>query len=76
MRPWLAGAVIVFGIVVVGAGAVAMYTHAIIADETGVSGWNPALWLVLLSGIAVFLIGIAQFALAVGDTASRRSESN
>lgn len=60
----LAGGVILFGVITVGAGAVAIYNHGIIADETGVSGWNPALWLVLLAGSAVVLLGILQLAQA------------
>ena len=64
MRAWLASGVILFGVVIVSAGAIAMYNHGVIADETGVSGWNPALWLVLLAGSAVFLIGVLQLALA------------
>ncbi|WP_458041754.1 MULTISPECIES: hypothetical protein [Bacteria] len=71
MRLWLAIGVILFGIVTIGAGAVAMYGHAIIADETGISGWNPALWLVLFAGAAVFLLGTVQIADAVGSRPER-----
>ncbi|CDK00282.1 exported hypothetical protein [Microbacterium sp. C448] len=71
MRLWLAIGVILFGLMTVGAGAVAMYRHAIIADETGISGWNPALWLVLFAGAAVFLLGTVQIADAVGSRPAR-----
>lgn len=75
MRTWLAVGVVLFGIVVLGAGAVAMYNHAVIADETGISGWNPALWLLLLSGVAIVLIGTLQAGLAVGAASSGDSPS-
>ena len=65
MGIWLAAGVVLFGAIVTIAGAVAMYNHGIIADETGVSGWNPALWLVLLCGAALVLVGALQMAHAV-----------
>lgn len=37
MRAWLAVGVTLFG-VIVGAGAVAIHNHGVIADETGISG--------------------------------------
>jgi len=49
----------------------ASYRHAIIADETGISGWNPALWLVMLAGVAVFLLGTVQIADAVASRPGR-----
>ena len=70
MRLWLTLGVIVLGLVTTGAGAVALYNHAIIADETGTSGWNPALWLVILAGGGVFLLGAVQVADAVSSRAS------
>jgi hypothetical protein len=75
MRTFLAAAVILMGVVVMGAGAVAMYNHGIIADETGVSGWNPALWLVLLGGALVVLLGTVQIARAVGADSTTSRES-
>jgi hypothetical protein len=60
MRISLAASVVVLGTVVLGAGCVAMYNHAILADETRISGWNPALWLVILSGTAVVIVGTVQ----------------
>lgn len=62
LMSWSAIGVILFGAIATVAGAVAMYNHAIVADATGVSGWNPALWLVLLSGAAVVLLGALQLA--------------
>ena len=66
MRTSLAASVILMGVVIVGAGTGAIYNHGIIADETGISGWNPALWLVLLAGASVFLLGALQIAQSVG----------
>jgi hypothetical protein len=71
MRLWLAFGVVVFGMVTLGAGAVAMYRAAIIADETGTSGWHPALWLVMLAGMGVVLFGIVLVADAVSWRAAR-----
>lgn len=75
MRLWLAIGVIAFGLVTIGAGAVAFYRHAIIADETGISGWSPALWLVMFAGAAVFLLGTVQIADAVGSRQGRTEET-
>lgn len=73
MRLWLAIGVIAFGLLTMGAGAAAMYRHALIADETGTSGWNPALWIVLFAGAAVFLLGTVQIADAVGSRPAKAS---
>lgn len=70
-RLWLAIGVIAFGLVTIAAGVVAFYRHAIIADETGISGWNPALSLVMFAGAAVFLLGTVQIADAVASRSDR-----
>ena len=70
MRLWLAIGVTLFGLVAAGAGAVALYNHAIIADETGISGWNPALWLVIFAGAGVVVFGIVLVANAVSSRVS------
>ena len=74
MRSSLAVGVILLGMVVVCAGAVAMYHHGIIADETGISGWNPSLWVVLCSGAALVLIGTIQIAQSVAAKSHGRSQ--
>lgn len=60
MRVWLSVIVVVLGTVVLGAGCIALYNHAVLADETRTSGWNPALWLVILSGAGVVIVGTVQ----------------
>lgn len=60
MRVRLSVIVVVLGTVVLGAGCIALYNHAILADETRTSGWNPALWVVILSGAAVVVVGTVQ----------------
>lgn len=70
MRTWLAAGVILMGLVTAGAGAVAMYTHGVIADETRMSGWNPALWLVLFAGATVTLLGTVQVAQSLSERQS------
>jgi hypothetical protein len=71
--------IVVLGTVALGAGCIAIYNHAILADETGTSGWNPALWLVILSGAGVVIVGTVQIMQsasrrpAVGRTASAES---
>lgn len=67
MRLWLAIGVVACGLLTMGAGAGASYRVAIVADETGTSGWSPALWIVLFAGAAVFLLGTVQIADAVGS---------
>lgn len=61
MRAWLSGFVAFLGVVVTLAGGVAMYNYGIVADETGISGWNPALWIILLAGMLVALTGAVMF---------------
>lgn len=75
MRAWLGAAVAVMGVVITIAGGMAMYNHGIVADETGISGWNPALWIVTLAGMATALLGLVQFAVGMSD-ASRRATAN
>lgn len=67
MRMTLAVSVLVLGVVVTIAGAFAMYTHAVIADETGISGANPALWMVIFLGVGTALVGMLQIVGAVTD---------
>lgn len=70
MRMTLAAIVVGLGVIVTVAGGAALYSYAIVADETGISGWNPMLWIVILAGIATVLIGTLQIAFATGDGAS------
>ncbi len=72
MRIALAACILILGITVTVAGAAAMYGYAIVADETGISGWNPMLWIVLLAGAALTLLSVVQVAVAFSD-ASRSS---
>jgi hypothetical protein len=67
MKTWLAAGVALLGLVVLVAGVVAMYTYAIIADETGISGWNPALWIIITAGLAVAVLGFFQTVQAVSE---------
>lgn len=71
MRMTLAALVVGLGVVITVAGAVALYNFAIIADETGISGWNPMLWILILTGIATVLVGTVQVAIAAGDRPAR-----
>jgi heme exporter protein D len=77
MKTWVAVGVALLGLVVLLAGGVAMYNHAIIADETGISGWNPALWIVIAAGLAVAVLGLFQTVQAVSEARARatRQES-
>jgi MFS superfamily sulfate permease-like transporter len=59
--------VVGLGVVITIAGGMALYNHGIVADQTGVSGWNPALWVVILAGIATALLGLVQFGFAMSD---------
>lgn len=68
MRMLTAILVLAFGLVTFGAGAVAMYNHAILADETDISGFNPALWIVLFGSASTVLVGVVQLAQAIGAT--------
>ncbi|WP_203135730.1 hypothetical protein [Microbacterium sp. JZ31] len=70
MSHLLAGATVVLGVVVTIAGGGAMVTHGMIADETGISGWNPWLWLILVAGAATLLVGVLQLAAVLRDPTS------
>lgn len=67
MRMILAVLVIGLGVVTTVAGGAASYNFGIIADETGISGWNPMLWLLMFAGIATTLVGAAQAAITAND---------
>lgn len=69
MRMTLAAIVVGLGVIVTVAGGAALYSYGIVADETGITGWNPMLWIVILAGIATVLIGTLQIAFAAGDGA-------
>jgi hypothetical protein len=66
------------GVVITIAGGMALYNHGIVADETGISGWNPALWFVILAGMATALLGLVQFAVGMSDASrlATAGESN
>lgn len=64
----LAGAVLSLGVVVAVLGAGALSTHGIIANETRISGWNPWLWAVLLTGGVIALVGFIQLVAALRTT--------
>ncbi len=68
MRAWLSGVVAFLGVVVTIAGGVALFNYGIVADETGISGWNPALWIILMAGMLTAAIGAAQFVLAMNSS--------
>lgn len=62
------------GVVITIAGGMAMCNHGIVADETGISGWNPALWIVILAGMATALLGLVQFAVGMSDASRLATE--
>ena len=62
MKVWSSGIVTLLGVVVTVAGCLALYNFGIVADETGISGFNPALWVVLFTGWATAIVGIVQLA--------------
>jgi hypothetical protein len=64
----LAGAVLSLGVVVAVLGAGALSTHGIIADETRISGWNPWLWGVLLTGAVIAFVGLVQLIASFSTT--------
>ncbi|KXZ60547.1 hypothetical protein Mlaev_01628 [Microbacterium laevaniformans] len=43
------------------------HAHAVIADETGISGANPALWVVIFLGVGTALVGMLQIVGAVTE---------
>ncbi|MCM1951420.1 hypothetical protein NC315_39645 [Streptomyces sp. G2] len=71
MRMTLAALVVGLGVVITIAGGAALYNYGIVADETGISGWNPMLWILVFAGIATALVGTIQVALATGDRPAR-----
>ena len=71
MRTWLGGAVALLGATVTICGGMALYNYAIVADETGISGWNPALWVIIFSGILIFVLGAVQFVNAMSERTIR-----
>jgi hypothetical protein len=62
VKVWSSGIVTLLGVVVTVAGCIALYNFGIAADETGISGFNPALWVVLFTGSATAIVGIVQLA--------------
>lgn len=71
MRITLAALVVGLGVVATIAGCAALYNYGLVADETGISGWNPMVWTVILAGVAVVLVGTIQIAVAVADGSKR-----
>lgn len=61
MRASAGGVVAVLGAIIAIAGAVALFNYRIVADETGISGWNPALWVVFIAGLLTLGLGCMQF---------------
>lgn len=70
MRAWLAAAVALLGMTITVAGGIALYNYGIVADETGISGRNPALWIVLLAGTLTAFAGGVQFIQAMNAVSS------
>lgn len=66
MRAWLSGFVALLGVVVTFAGCVALYNYGIVADENGISGSNPALWIILMAGILTAVTGAVLFVQSMG----------
>ena len=71
MRMILAVLVIGLGVVITVAGGAASYNFGIIADETGISGWNPVLWILLFGGVATAVVGTIQIAITAGNARAR-----
>ena len=68
---WLGALVAILGLITSFAGGAALYNYGVVADETGISGWNPSLWIVLLAGLSTTVLGIAQCA---KDRGTRRAD--
>lgn len=57
MRMTLASLVVGLGVVITIAAGAALYNWGVVADETGISGWNPVLWILLFGGVATAWLG-------------------
>jgi hypothetical protein len=75
MRMTLAALVVGLGVVITIAGGAALYSYGIVADETGVSGWNPMLWILVFAGLATGLVGTIQVAIVTSDRSVRLMSS-
>lgn len=75
MRMTLAGLVVGLGVLITVTGGAALYNFGVIADETGISGWNPMLWLLVFAGIATALVGTIQVTIATADQPARLTSS-
>ena len=71
MRMTLAALVVGFGVVITIAGGAALYNYGIVADETGISGWNPMLWILMFGGVATAVVGTIQIAITAGNARAR-----
>ena len=71
MKTWFGGAVALLGATVTICGGTALYNYAIIADETGISGWNPALWVIIFAGILISVLGAVSFVNAMSERTIR-----
>lgn len=70
MRMTLAAVVVGLGLVITVAAGVALNNYGILADQTRIDGWNPALWVLLLAGVVTALVGTVQVAIVAGKEAT------
>lgn len=71
MRMTLASLVVGLGAVITIAAGAALYNWGVVADETGISGWNPVLWILLFGGVATAVVGTIQIAITAGNARAR-----